>query len=502
MPECIRVPLTFHYLVLLVEWQEPTSLMCDRSRLTADATDEWWIPVDKGSALKVARCGMVLVHVVYILSKRSSIVELDASIVALSKKHDQRRTKRSDHRRLYGPRYCQGSVEPKEHPRSSFNSISALNDANVNANMQHLNISAQGEESDAVPLLHSLPAPLPLYLAKSLPDLKALDALRRSSDMFAIVFAQHAAELLECLMLATLHNDTVVEIRVHVLLLTERSRWRQTEHAIDSLLENARAAPLDKTLPVEAISITLRTFSFLHSLFDRVATAKLKELYELPHRHSERQFVGLEDFKSLVGVLYDVPSPSPLHWIEEQRGLQSLFRMRSIALLGRDLPTPVPAGPRRFDSAPFSLLHECLALMGEEDVHIAMHGPAAQQQASDRWKALAAPPSAQSAEDQRWASEDLLGFSISTMGWITFHSMICIDRPRPLTVKEWPVFSGLGLGMWSYRRLAEELELRNSPRSADWFNKESSPGNPAAATLERFDMLYTWWALYNARRSK
>ncbi|KAK4897719.1 hypothetical protein LTR27_004491 [Elasticomyces elasticus] len=350
--------------------------------------------------------------------------------------------------------------------------------------------------------LHSLPAPLSLYIAKLLPDLKALDALRRSSTLFAAVFTLHAAELLEAVMLATLHLDTIVEIRLHVLLLTECSRWQHTDNAMDVLLETATASPLDKTIPIEAISMTLRTFSFLHSLFDRIATAKLKELYGLPHRHSERRFVGMEDFKSLVGVPYDVPSPSPLHWIEEQRGLQSLFRMRCIALLGQDLPTPVPPGPRRFDSAPFSLLHECLALMGEEDVHIAMHGPAAQQQASDRWKALAAPPSAQSAEDQRWASEDLLGFSISTIGWITFHHMICIDRPRPLTVKEWPVFSGLGLGVWSYRRLAEELELRNSPRSPDWRNRESSPGNLAAATLERFDMLYTWWALYNARRSK
>ncbi|KAK5677651.1 hypothetical protein LTS10_009534 [Elasticomyces elasticus] len=340
--------------------------------------------------------------------------------------------------------------------------------------------------------LHSLAAPQPLYIAKLLPDLKALDALRHSSTMFAAVFALHAAELLEAVMLTTLHLDTVVEIRLYVLLLTERSRWQQTDNAMDLLLEIARV-PLNETLSVEAISITLRTFSFLHSLFHHVATTKLKELYELPHGHSERNAVGMEDFKSLVGVPYHVPPPSPLHWIEEQRGLQSLFRMRNIALLGRDLPTPVPAGPRRFDSAPFSLVNECRALMGEELVHTVMHGLTTQ--ASVCWKA-------QSAEDQRWASEDLLGFSISTMGWRTFHNMICIDRPRPLTVKDWPVFSGLGLGVWSYRRLAEELELRNSPRSPGWRNRERSPGNLAAATLERFDMLYTWWALYNARRSK
>ncbi|KAK5743027.1 hypothetical protein LTS12_024020 [Elasticomyces elasticus] len=350
--------------------------------------------------------------------------------------------------------------------------------------------------------LHSLPAPLPLYIAKLLSDLKALDALRQASTMFAAVFTLHAAELLEAVMLTTLHLDTVVEIRLHVLLLTKRSRWQQNDNAIDLLLETARAAPLDKTVPVEAISLTLRTFSFLHSLFHHVATAKLKELYELPHRHSERRFVGMEDFESLVGVPYQVPPPSPLHWTEEQRGLQSLFRMRNIALLGRNLPTPVPAGPGRFDSSPFSLINECRALMGEEDVHIAMHGPAAQQQVSDRWKALAAPPSAQSAEDQRWASEDLLEFWISTMGWRTFHSMICIDRPRPLTLNEWPVFSGLGLGVWSHRRLAEELELRNSPRPPGWRNTASSPKTHAAETLERFDMLYTWWALYNARRSE
>jgi hypothetical protein len=44
--------------------------------------------------------------------------------------------------------------------------------------------------------LETLPAPFPLCIIKLFPDLKALDALTRSSTIFANVFTQHAAEIL------------------------------------------------------------------------------------------------------------------------------------------------------------------------------------------------------------------------------------------------------------------------------------------------------------------
>lgn len=44
--------------------------------------------------------------------------------------------------------------------------------------------------------------------------------------------------------------------------------------AVEQLYDDARH-PLPRNMPVEAVSLTLRTFSFLHSLGGQVATAKL-----------------------------------------------------------------------------------------------------------------------------------------------------------------------------------------------------------------------------------
>lgn len=76
--------------------------------------------------------------------------------------------------------------------------------------------------------LESLSAPLPLFIASYLPDLKALDALRQSSALFVAVFARHAVELLEHVTLATLHEEAILELRAHVLLMADFDRWRHT----------------------------------------------------------------------------------------------------------------------------------------------------------------------------------------------------------------------------------------------------------------------------------
>lgn len=155
--------------------------------------------------------------------------------------------------------------------------------------------------------LESLPAPLLLFIAKDLPDLKALDALRQSSTLFVAVFTRHAVELLEHLMLATLHEDLISELRAHMLLMADLGRWRRTDMAVDRLYEDAQS-PLPRDLPVEAVSSTLQTFSFLHSLGGRVAEAKLQELYALPHYSSE---CGLhtQSYYITEGTPYDMPHP-------------------------------------------------------------------------------------------------------------------------------------------------------------------------------------------------
>lgn len=83
--------------------------------------------------------------------------------------------------------------------------------------------------------LESLPAPLTLFIAKDLTDLKALDALRQSSALFVAVFAGHAVELLEHLMLATLHQELILELRAHVLLMADFDRRRHTDMAVERL---------------------------------------------------------------------------------------------------------------------------------------------------------------------------------------------------------------------------------------------------------------------------
>lgn len=117
--------------------------------------------------------------------------------------------------------------------------------------------------------LESLPAPLPLFIAKDLTDLRALDALRQSSVLFVAVFARHAVELLEHLMLATLHEQLILELRAHVLLMADFDRRRHTDMAVERLYKDAND-PLLRNMPVEAVSLTLRTSSFLHSLGGQV----------------------------------------------------------------------------------------------------------------------------------------------------------------------------------------------------------------------------------------
>lgn len=113
--------------------------------------------------------------------------------------------------------------------------------------------------------LGSLPEPLPLFIAKDLPDLKALDTLRQSSALFVALFTRHAVELFEHLMLVTLHEDLISELCAHVLLMKDLERWRRTDMAVEKLYEDAQS-PLPRNMPVEAVSSTLQTLSFLHSL--------------------------------------------------------------------------------------------------------------------------------------------------------------------------------------------------------------------------------------------
>ncbi|KAM0702273.1 hypothetical protein Q7P35_011183 [Cladosporium inversicolor] len=326
--------------------------------------------------------------------------------------------------------------------------------------------------------LKSLPAPLPLLIAKELPDLKALDALRSASPLFTAVYTLHAAELLEYLMLATLHEVTIIEIRAHALLLMAGfSRRRPSDDDVERLYERAQN-PLTKDVPVEAISLTLRTFAFLHSLGSRVATAKLQELYALPHRHAKAGFVSVSQYHATDGIPYDVPTPSPLDWTEEQRILKGLFQIRIYALLGRQIHQPPPLDIAVWQ---FSIVYECYRLF--ED-----HLPEITQTSVPELLYCWQAPAARCDQNlQVWPND--LQITEHTIGWQTFHGRCALRSHAgrsPLSRTDWIYYSDLGMALWSHRRLALDLALVRRVRNP---RSDRVPPNIA----------FAWWSLCRAR---
>lgn len=214
-------------------------------------------------------------------------------------------------------------------------------------------------------------------------------------------------------MLATLHEEAIPEIRAYVLI-ADLQRWRRTDMAVEKLYEDSQN-PLPRNTSVEPVSLTLRTFSFLHSLGDRVATAKLQELYALPHRYTEPRFHHIPSFYTTEGVLYDVPSPSSIDWIEEQRILKSLFYIRNRVLLGEQVDQPPAALPGSPCLWKFSIEYECYRLF---ETHL----PEITQPSVPRtlcWQAPVAPL----CDDIEW--HDLFHdprLTDISIGWSIFHT--------------------------------------------------------------------------------
>lgn len=326
--------------------------------------------------------------------------------------------------------------------------------------------------------LESLPAPLPLLIAKALPDLKALDALRRVSALFALIFDMHAAELLEHLMVTTLHEETIIEIRAHVLLVAGCRRWRGTVSPVEHLYESAQSS-LPKDVPTEAIALTIRTLSFLHSIGGQVAEEKLQELYALPHRRVIGSFSTISSFYGTEGTPYDVPPPSPLNWIEEQRILKSLFHIRIHALLGLQIQQP-PPHPQNLNLWQFSIVYECYRLY---ENHLPEITRRAIHTTSSSWKA---PATRCNEHEQDWPED--LTLTQKSVGWAVFHTRCALRSfgRSPISHTDWVVFSDLGLAIWSHRRLFLELALVHNRRRPG-----PHPRSPNFA--------FIWWVLGRAR---
>jgi hypothetical protein len=324
--------------------------------------------------------------------------------------------------------------------------------------------------------LESLPAPLPLLIAKDLPNIKALDSLRQTSALWAAVFARHAVELLEHLMLATLHEETIFEMHVHVLLMAEIHKWRRTDTAVEELYADAQK-PLPRNTPIAAVSLSLRTFSFLHSLGNRVAAAKLQELYALPHYVSKCNY-SIPAFYITGGTPYEVPGPSLLDWTEEQRILKSLFHIRNHALLGLQIHQPPPLQRALWKP---SIVYECHRLFEDHLLEIT------QTSIPTTPSCWQAPASRCDEHLQDWPNDsELTGI---TTGWQFFHTRCALRSylRSPMSHTDWVIFSDLGMGIWSHRRLAMDLKLVNKTHRT----RDPSESRPNFA--------FSWWKLACAR---
>lgn len=166
-------------------------------------------------------------------------------------------------------------------------------------------------------------APLPLYIAKDLADLKSLHALRLSSSTFTAVFNLHAAELFEHLAAKNLSEEMLIELRAYTLLLNQP----QTDPGLE-LLYSAAKDSLPRNTSPSAIGHTLHSLAVSSTTCISVFSRKLERLYSLPssaHQHlAERSghnqaYYRLEAVTLQPGRMYNLPAPIPLEWDEQQR---------------------------------------------------------------------------------------------------------------------------------------------------------------------------------------
>ncbi|KAK5744028.1 hypothetical protein LTR17_002366 [Elasticomyces elasticus] len=317
--------------------------------------------------------------------------------------------------------------------------------------------------------LESLPAELMLCILESLPDLKALDALQRSSIASAAVFSRYAPEILELVMAASLHIDTAVAIRIYVLLVADRHRSFQ--HDLESLRTIAEA-PIDPRISPDVILEALSTFTYFNTLCYEVAIDKLEKLYALPHRHSRRgELRRPQDYDRSDGIEFEVPDPGSLAWIEEQRIMKSLFELRSRGLLNLGPETPENAHSHYIVDA-FSMVVQCQELF-KDHLDSIMHADIPQECS---WIAPAVIPNSETG-NQFHDSQKME----SSYGWFNYHAWCVRGGLTPLKAEDWPYFRELGLGIWSFRRLVEDLRLV----------EDTIQDRP----VFRQDMRVAWWSL-------
>ncbi|KAF1348669.1 hypothetical protein BDV97DRAFT_399232 [Delphinella strobiligena] len=359
--------------------------------------------------------------------------------------------------------------------------------------------------------LEDLPAPLPLYIARHLADLKSLDSLRRASPLFNIIFHQHAAELVEDLMCKTLIDEVIIEFRAYTLLSLHKSHGYVTESDFNMLYEQAKK-PFDATTSVMAISHPLRKFSFLASICNIILRTKLDDLHALPHEHlKDKKPHGQQVLDKLAASPYSIPEAAPPDWVEQQRFLRALWRMRvSSKLCGvaNDFATrKLPLMPRA--ALPQQQRPNWLADEIEEAASSFGDLQAAGSVPNDysvppSWDALAdvpLPTSKSSSIAIVWGQtlELSTGSAQSqSYGFHYYHLTSHRDPRSPLASTDWNTLRRLGFGLWSNRRLAEELDMKNYPKDLNPPSQGFIYRHGIDSYMSRRELEFTWARLYLA----
>jgi hypothetical protein len=334
--------------------------------------------------------------------------------------------------------------------------------------------------------LNDLPAPFPLEILKRLPDLKSLDASRRSSQLFAILFANHAAEILESIMQASLSDDVATKVRLYILALI----WRKEGYSRNTTvprLEIQAMNPLPRRTSAIAISYVVRKLCFLASAGELILEEKLSHLQTLSHEHLGDASYNYTSGRAAPtsGIRYTVQNLSPPIWSEQQRMLRAMVISRILHIW-----------PRHLSSRQW--LEDDVLEMDTSFEQLQFNGTIQTDESSPMsWQPLADPPprTKQVRRCETFESSNE-GVNYSSHGYVWFHS-ICHRWYSPFQDRDWDVFRRLGFGFWSHKRLAVELEMSNH----SGLTKRHTYRTGIDGHMNRSKLIYTWWRLYFAEES-
>lgn len=236
---------------------------------------------------------------------------------------------------------------------------------------------------------HVLPMELALLLLESVTDLKALDALRRTSKCFESAFRRIGVTLMNDLVQSTLTARLRREMIVCANILTDRhaggNAIRPPLDKNEVLGLYAQHPYLTRKTPRPVLLRVLHAFSAIASHTDALLYRCLERLHTLPHEHLAEEYcpdlsrlhrrqpscTKLEDF----GTPYTIKSPPrALAWDEQQRMLLAMWRAVNYQQLGK---------PNDFAVASLGTYHmvrhqlnemrfanECLAIEAEDGIGI------------------------------------------------------------------------------------------------------------------------------------